>query len=128
MPKSANFRLHSLSTFLLTILVIESAVQSHCSPPPEDPADKISQLLQQLTSAPPDTCEPPGAAKPDPDQIERSILEEVSNLVLQQLNLGGSEPAAASENATEALGKIKTQSGGINATWPEENRFHYELL
>jgi hypothetical protein len=100
----------------------------HCSPLPESPADKISQLLQQLTSAPPDTCEGPWAENLDPDQSERSLLEEASNLVLKQLNLGGPELAAASEHATEALDKIKAQSGSINATWPQESRFHYELL
>jgi len=103
-------------------------IQGHCSPPPENPADKISQLLRQLASAPPDTCERPEAAIPDPDQTELSLLEDASNLVLQQLNLGGATAATASEHATEALNKIKAQSGSLNAAWPEKSRFRYELL
>jgi hypothetical protein len=128
MRQSANPSLRPFPAFWVLFVAIGATILSHCSPPPEGPADKISQLLQQLASASPDTCDRPEVAKLDPDQIERSILEEASNLVLQQLNPGGSEQAAGSEHAAEALDKIKAQSGSINATWPEESRFHYELL
>jgi hypothetical protein len=128
MRQSANPSFRAFPAFWVLFVAISATVQSHSSPPPENPADKISKLLQRLTSAPPDTCGGPWAENLDPDQSERSLLEEASNLVLRQLNLGGPELAAASEHATEALDKIKTQSESINATWPQESRFHYELL
>jgi hypothetical protein len=127
MPESVNIRLQSMVAFLVLLAAV-NPIRCHCSPSPENPADKISQLLEKLANAPSDTCMGPWSPNLDPDQSERSLLEEASNLVLRQLNLGGPELAAASEHATEALDKIKAQSGSINATWPQGSRFHYELL
>jgi hypothetical protein len=128
MPESAIFRLRPLSVFLLSIVALSAAKQSYCSTPPESPADKISQLLRQLTSAPPDTCMVPPLVDLNPDQIEQSILDETAALALQQLNLAGPELPAARERATESLSQIMALSGTANADWPEESRFHFEFL
>jgi len=128
MCKTVTFRLRPFSVFLLLPVAMSAAIQSRCASPSDNPAEKISQLLQQLASAPADTCGVLPVAKLDPDQIEQSILEQAANLYLRELNESGPELTAASNRATEALNKIKAESGRTNATWPVESRFRYELL
>lgn len=121
-------RPRSLPAFLLLTVLLSATSPGFSSPASENPADKISQLLQQLAPAPPDTCVVPPVANLNPDQIEQSVLEESANLFLRQLREAGPEFTAARDQAAEALNKIKAQSRSINAAWPEESRFRFELL
>jgi len=117
-----------LSVFLLSMAFLTATTRSFCSPNPENPSDKISQLLWQLASAPPDTCGGPWSPNLDADQFEQSILEETAKVTLERLNRSGPELNAASNRVTEALNQIKAQSEKVNAAWPEESRFRFELL
>lgn len=128
MRETVAFRLRPLSVFLLLLVAMSVAIQSCYASSSENPAEQISQLLQQLIFAPADTCGAPPVANLDPDQIEQSILEQAANLFLQELNQSGPELTAASNRATEALNRIKAESDKTNAIWPVESRFRYELL
>jgi len=124
MPKLTSL----LSVLSLLMGLLGSTTPSFSSPNPEDPAATISHFLQQLASAPPDTCGGPWAPNLAPDETERSVLKEAASLFLQELNQSGPDLADASERAVEALNRVKTESTKTNAAWPQESRFHFELL
>jgi hypothetical protein len=127
MPEIRRRHLQPLFALLLLFPVASATPQSQTYSP-QNPKEKVSLLLERLVSESPDTCSGPWSPDLDPGGNEQSILEESSNLFLQQLNRGGPDLNSASERAAEALDDIKTQSAKKNAAWPEENRFHYELL
>jgi len=113
---------------MLLFALVGATARSQNPSSHENPDEKIGRLLDRLVSAPSDTCGGPWSADLDPGGIEQSILEESSNLFLQQLNQGAADLISASNRATGALDEIKAQSAKMNAAWPNESQFHYELL
>jgi hypothetical protein len=90
--------------------------------------EKVGSLLQKIASAAPDTCGVPPTANLDPDEVELSILRATSDVVLQALNADNLEPNASRERAATVLRKIEQLSTQLNASWPKENRFHFQIL
>jgi hypothetical protein len=117
-----------------------AAPQCDCGPAPSDPLERIESLLQKLSSAPPDTCGvPPTAsldvddvelsmASLDVDDVELSILKEASDAALRALNAADPEPNASRDRAAAVLEKIEQSSAQLNASWPKESRFHFQIL
>jgi len=52
----------------------------------------------------------------------------VPDIVTQVLNATPGSLGSARDRAAEALGKLEQMSAEINAAWPEENRFHFQIL
>jgi hypothetical protein len=88
----------------------------------------LPALLQQLGSLTPDPCTP-AEGRPGPattaDRVP-FLFDRVADAVLQQLNEPGD--GQPNDRATETLKKLEQLSVEINATWPEENRFHFQIL
>jgi hypothetical protein len=126
MFKQTFFRLSSLIAFSLFLMLAVN--QSDCATVSEDPFETIRVLLQKIASAPPDTCGAPPIANLDPDDVELSILRKTPDVVLQAMNAGEPEPDAARDRANAALKRIEELSNELNAAWPKESRFHYQLL
>jgi hypothetical protein len=112
----------------LTVFLIFAAKQSNGAPIPDDLFEKISGLLQKIISAPPDICGAPPMANLDPDDVELSILRVAADETLHALNAGEPELNKARDQATVALKKIEGISSQFNAKWPQENRFHFQLI
>src|ERR1035441_9830958 len=100
MPEIRRHYLRLVCILLLLFAVVGATARGQNPSSPENPKEKIGQLLHRLVSAPSDTCGGPRSADLDPDGIEQSILEESSNLFLQQLNQGGADLISSSEHAT----------------------------
>jgi hypothetical protein len=84
-----------------------------------------------MSSGPADACTGHGE---DFSRLEYYLFEEADEAVLKILNAvpaNGSSNVAVSgqkDRAVEALTKLERSSAGINKDWPDENRFHFEVL
>ncbi|HEY2471203.1 MAG TPA: hypothetical protein VGI45_25645 [Terracidiphilus sp.] len=92
-----------------------------------DSKPDIRVLLGRFTSLSPDPCGPPYGNEKDwhTDQIEKPLFESAAALVVNALNSGSAPPK---ERAAEALRGIERISTEVNAAWPKENRFQFEIL
>lgn len=86
------------------------------------------QSLQNLVAYSPDPCGPPyGENNWHTSAIESRLFDAAQNIVVDALN-DSTAPPAPKDRAAAALKRLEDESAGINAGWPEENRFHFELL
>ncbi len=70
----------------------------------------------------------PGGADGD-GKSEASIFQIAEKAVLEALNASGAaDPATASARTDEVLDRLESESAEVNESWPEENRFHFEIL
>ena len=132
-----NTILRSISNLILVLLFLSiiTGERGYCSSPSEDPSSKAIELMQMIATAPPDTCDDSEKALLNTDGtelavdgVEVAILTEASKAVLVALNAGGQDPGVARSQANEILRKLEGSSREINAKWPNENRFHFQLL
>jgi hypothetical protein len=98
---------------------------------PSQPQPTFEDLLRRLSSVPADACEYPGA---DFSDLELHLFEQADKAVAQRLNERSESPGpiAASAGprvrALEALQNLERISGKIHSNWPEEKRFHFQVL
>lgn len=85
------------------------------------------QLLKKLAAFAPDPCASESANFDDwhPAANEMQLLTAASDAVLEALNTRTETPL---ERANRALEPITAASQEINAVWPKENRFRFEIL
>jgi hypothetical protein len=86
------------------------------------------QLLEKITSFSPDPCGPPYEANQESADIESSAFDRAADAVMEGLSASGASHSPALERATEALTRLHRMSAETNASWPEENRFRFEVL
>lgn len=93
--------------------------------PPDSP-----QLLQKMTAYSPDPCGPPYGQEMNwhSAEVESPLWERAADIVTQALNATAASPVLPLGRATEALKKLEQMSAEINVAWPEENRFHFQIL
>jgi len=93
--------------------------------PPDSP-----QLLQKMTAYSPDPCGPPYGQEMNwhSAEVESPLWERAADIVTQALNATAASPVLPLDRATEALKKLEQMSAEINAVWPVENRFHFQIL
>lgn len=92
------------------------------------PQDVFRQSLQNLVAYSPDPCGPPyGENNWHTSAIESRLFDAAQNIVVDALN-DSTAPPAPKDRAAAALKRLEDESARINAGWPEENRFHFELL
>ena len=112
-----------LIAFVLFICPIAHALAS------DDAASKpdIRVMLGRFASLSPDPCGPPNGNEKDwpTDQLEKPLFESAAALVVDALNSGSAPPK---ERAAEALRGIERISAEVNAAWPRESRFQFEIL
>ena len=114
-----------MAVFLLLVGVTKLAL---CEAPDISPAPDFRQLLQKLAHADADPCQAPGDEKEDTSSTEYHLLQQVQDEITRELNAAETRSSSPAERATVALKKLERLSAEINAVWPEENRFHFEVL
>lgn len=95
---------------------------------PADPVQSFRQLLRQIAGEPPDRCGPQSEKDEDDARIESSVFGDALDIFVAELNAAPAEPKPPLSGATEALEKLERASAEINAAWPDEDRFHFQVL
>jgi hypothetical protein len=123
-----TFRSIPLIALSSVLFALSSASRSYCTPPPTDPDQDFKLLLQKIAAEPPDPCDPPNGPDDKASEIEFHLFERAASFVVQELNAdpGGARPPH--HRATGALKKLERLSAEIDSAWPEENRFHFQVL
>ena len=93
-----------------------------------DPEQKFGQALEKISSYAADPCSPPDVANQDLAWDEYTVFNWAAAFVTQELNAPSAEPVSPKERATKALDKLERISTEINKAWPDENRFHSQVL
>jgi hypothetical protein len=114
----------------LTIFVIVLALSGEGGCHAQQPADHVAdfrQLLQKIAVHSPDPC---GEAEQSWDSggVESSLFSHAADAVVRSLNAASSTPKSPHDRATDALKVLKQMSAETNVTWPDENRFHFEVF
>lgn len=92
------------------------------------PRPNFHELLEKIASFTPDPCDSPYQDNRGAADIESSAFDRAADAVTKGLNASGPSPSSAMERATEALTRLQRMSAETNASWPEENRFQFEIL
>jgi hypothetical protein len=122
-------RSFSAATFVSVLLTLSIVEKCLCAPQQEaDARPDFRQLLEKIASFSPDPCGPPYGDMPDSSELESSAFYRAADAVTDDLNAVAATPMSPVERATETLRTLKRKSAGINASWPEENRFRFEVL
>src|SRR5512135_2291848 len=106
----------------------QTAVTHQAASEPQ-PQDAFRQSLQDLVVYSPDPCGPPYGDENNwhTSGIESRLFDAAQNIVADALN-DSAAARASKDRASAALKRLEDESARINAGWPEENRFHFELL
>jgi hypothetical protein len=95
---------------------------------PESPQD-LRQLLQRLVGLGPDPCDGTvGRHDPDVRKPAGDVLHLTASLVTEALNRADALHASSKNEASAALERVGQLSAEVNAGWPAENRFHFQLF
>src|SRR5271167_103682 len=86
--------------------------------------------LQKLAVLSPDPCGPPSPQEKEWTQADSEfrLFSRAADIVTEALNTASSNAKSPQERVTAALGKLKEASSEINADWPEDSRFHFQIL
>lgn len=95
-----------------------------------DPQLDFRKHLEGLAKLSPDACLslPEERKGWDPSESEYRLFSRGADVVVQALNATNANEASAKHRASEALEKLERMSIDVNASWPDENRFHFEIL
>lgn len=118
----------ALVVLAVLLLLVRGAKQVLCEGPDISPAPDFRQLLQKLANADADPCQAPGDEKEDTGNTEFYLLQQAQDEITRELNAAETRSSSPAERATVALKKLERLSAEINAAWPDENRFHFEVL
>lgn len=83
-----------------------------------------------MTQFSPDLCSSSHGKEDDwhSTNVESSLFEQAATIVTEALNATVTTPGSPKERATQALKKLERMSAEINAVWPADNRFHFQVL
>ena len=122
-------RSFSAATFTYVLVTLATAEQCLCAPGPHaDSPPDFRELLQMIASFPPDPCGPPNGAVQNSSELESSAFDRAADIVTEGLNTARATPQSSVERATETLNKLVRMSAEVNSSWPEEDRFRFEIL
>lgn len=96
----------------------------------QEPPATFEEAAKRLSSAPADACEQPWR---DFSDLEFRLFMNAAKMVVQELN---DDPMAnsaflglgARTRAIEALKRLERLSAEINRIWPDDRRFHFEVV
>lgn len=117
--------------FLRTaILVFIAALAEGAACGQQMPASVLAfdQHLQQFVGAAADPCDIPGTYTEVTRDEESAVFSDAARLVEQELNASASQAAGPTRAATKVLSTLEHESGRINGAWPQEARFHSEVI
>lgn len=94
------------------------------------PRPDFRQLLQKIADLSPDPCGPSHGQESgwDSADTEYRLFRQASEKVTAELNATDENLRLPQDRAEEALKKLEEMSAEVNAMWPEENRFHFQIL
>jgi hypothetical protein len=119
-------RLARLAVYGFSFNVIATRCMS--APPPQAGLQPdFRQILEKIASLSPDPCDPPVEAIRDSSDIESSAFDRAADIVTESLNAAAG-PGSALETVTDTLRRLQQMSTEVNAAWPEESRFRFEVL
>jgi hypothetical protein len=123
----------SIAAALLALVLLTSAGVEQCRCAPVQQSDSLQdfrQLLQKLAGFSPDPCGPPygGENNWHSADVESHLFQKAADVVARELNASPAGPGSPRERAEEALNRLERMSADINASWPEKNRFHFQVL
>lgn len=95
---------------------------------PAEPFPEFQQQLRKTAAYSADPCGEPGPAEND-GTPEASIFDIAKKAALYALNASEpADPASARIRADKILKMLERESAEVNASWPEENRLHFEVI
>ncbi len=117
------------AAFLLACLfaALQARGQSGLTLSRADPLARFRESLQKIAPLPPDPCASPNALNASTTEDEQSVFWSAATLVADALN-GQASEGSPHTRATESLAKLEKLSAEVNAGWPNESRFHAQLL
>lgn len=120
----------SVAPAILVYLVLCYGAISAPGQQPHSPPPDFRELLQQMTKFSPDPCGPPYGQEEDwhSGDTEFRLFSAAANIVTERLNQSSVSPTLPKDAATEGLKKLEQMSAKINAAWPDETRFHFQIL
>lgn len=106
----------------------QAAVTQQAASRPQ-PQDVFRQFLQQLVAYSPDPCGPPYDNENNwhTSDIESRLFDAAQSVVADALN-DSTVARVPKDRASTSLKRLEEESTRINAEWPEENRFRFEVL
>jgi hypothetical protein len=95
-----------------------------------DSMQDFRQRLQNLAELPPDPCGPPSGNEKSWNSAnsEYRLFSRAAQFVAEALNTTGPDEEAPAARAAAALKKLEAVSAEINAAWPDDSRFHFQIL
>jgi len=123
------FRSFFTATLACVLATLSTGGKCFCSPAQQaDAPPGFRQLLEKLASFSPDPCGPPFGPMPDSSDLESSAFYKAEEIMTEDLNALAATPRSPLERATETLRRLQRMSAEINASWPEDDRFRFEVL
>jgi hypothetical protein len=129
-----SWRITTMTFRSIPTIVIASGLLALCGANPcfraqttQDPIPLFRQTLQLIASDSPDACSGYYTEGPKA-RVESTVFGLASDIVIAELNATPAGPKLPVERATEALKDLERMSAKINAAWPKENRFHFQVL
>jgi hypothetical protein len=115
---------------IVLLLFIPSARAFSASPQSNDPESILTELLSAAAELSPGACDPPYGPEADAQArpLEIRVFDAAAAMITTALNAEGQSPRPPSDRATELLRRLEAVSARVNSAWPEESRFHFEVL
>ena len=92
----------------------------------KDPPPDFRELLQRVAAYKPEPCGLPYEEPWDASEFETPLFQHAADLATEQINVANA--TSPHESAAAALKKLEAMSASTNASWPDERRFHFEVI
>jgi hypothetical protein len=116
-----NLRRAGWTSGLLILLM--SSQRAYGQPTNTDPMSQFGATLSELATEPPRDCNADGLPSNAVGSTEQRLFKNADDILLKARSGTNNPPAAA----VSALQNLRDLSAKIQANWPQENRFHYEV-
>jgi hypothetical protein len=108
------------------IILLLSGVAAHAQTKTTD--EELHRLFARIATAKPDNCDLPTDEPADEDKVESTILQAAEDRALEGLNTRSAKPEQAKEILIQTLDPLERMSEKVEAAWPKENRWHFEVV
>ena len=130
LDKNMNLRTPAIAGLISVLLIAIAGAQPYlCAQAPQASPPDFRQLLQQLALFSPHPCGSTDDQKNlDAEDVEWRLFTDAAEAVAQTLNANAAAPESPEIRANAALTSLEHASAKVNVAWPEENRFHFQIL
>ena len=110
------------------LLALCGAKQCFCARSTHDPVEDFRQTLQMVASDSSDPCTSGVYVEGPKARTESALFGLAVDMVIAELNATPDRTKSPAERARGTLKKLEQMSAKINAAWPIESRFHFQVL